>query len=383
MMQAGGGTQFHVASWLAWLVAGMLAALFTRNPLYLCLIIVASVLAHNAIAGGHSMIATRTRGLAQSDRDRRGLGIFLRFVVVLLVIVTIFKGFSVHTGVTVLFRLPEEWPLIGGPITAEGLTYAALDALSLLTVLAVFTAFTAGADYYAMLRSVPAFMHQVGLITSIAITFVPQTITRFTEIREAQALRGHRVRRVGDLVPIIIPLLAGGMERSMNLAEAMEARGFSRHAPGARKLPPILAQSGVAAGLGLTMSGAAFLAFFSRTPLMGWSTIIAGVATIAATLWMVSAGSRRTRYRRSVWRDLDTLLLVPSLAIMGILLLYKVTVPGALVYDPLSRLRMYAPPFDPVLALTLLALAVPALVLRGHRRTAGAQIEMEAEAPTG
>ncbi|MDQ3930046.1 MAG: energy-coupling factor transporter transmembrane protein EcfT [Chloroflexota bacterium] len=381
MMMPNGGTQFHVASWLAWLVAGMLAALLTRNPLYLCVIIVSSVLVHNAISNGSSMIAARTTLLAQSERERRGLGIFLRFVVVLLVIVTVFKGFSVHTGVTVLFRLPEEWPLIGGPVTAEGLTYAGLDALTLLTVLSVFTAFTAGADYYAMLRSVPAFMHQVGLITSIAITFVPQTIARFTEIREAQALRGHRVRRVGDLVPLIIPLLAGGMERSMNLAEAMEARGFSRHAPGARKLPPVLVQSGVAAGLGLTTTGAAFLAFFAHTPLAGWATIMGGVALVGLTLWAVSAGSRRTRYRRGVWRDTDTLLLVPSLAITCILLLYKVTAPGALVYDPLSRLRMYVPPFDPVLALTLLALAVPALIIGGRGRAAGAQIEMEA--PTG
>ncbi|MDQ5824859.1 MAG: energy-coupling factor transporter transmembrane protein EcfT [Chloroflexota bacterium] len=376
-MQASGGIRFHVAAWLAWLMSGMLAALFTRNPIYLCLIIAASALVHRTITARVGSSTGYTL-LAQSDRDRRGLGIFLRFVVVLLVIVTVFKGFSVHTGVTVLFRLPEEWPLIGGPITAEGLTYAGLDALSLLTVLAVFTAFTAGADYYAMLRSVPAFMHQVGLITSIAITFVPQTITRFTEIREAQALRGHRVRRVGDLVPIIIPLLSGGMERSMNLAEAMEARGFSRHAPGTRKLPPLLVQSGVAAGLGLTMTGAAFLAFFSQTPLLGWSTIVGGVALVGATLWAVSAGSRRTRYRRSVWRDTDTLLLVPSLAIIAILLLYKSRVAGALIYDPLSRLRMYAPPFDPVLGLTLIALAVPALVLWSNRRATGAQIEMEA-----
>lgn len=379
-MQNVAGSRFHVASWLAWLTSGMLAALFTRNPLYLCLIVAASVLVHTAVTGRKGS-ATGTTLLAQSDRDRRGLGIFLRFIIVLLVIVTVFKGFSVHTGVTVLFRLPEEWPLIGGPITAEGLTYAGLDALSLLTVLAVFTAFTAGADYYAMLRSVPAFMHQVGLITSIAITFVPQTITRFTEIREAQALRGHRVRRVGDLIPIIIPLLAGGMERSMNLAEAMEARGFSRHAPGTRKLAPILVQSGVMSGLGLAMTGAAFLAFFSHTPLIGWSTIVAGVALMGLTLWAVSARSKRTRYRRSVWRDMDTLLLVPSLSITGILLLYKVTVPGALIYDPLSRLRMYVPPFDVVLALTLFSLAVPALILRGQRQAVGAQIEMEA--PTG
>ena len=99
------------------------------------------------------------------------------------------------------------------------------------------------------------------------------------------------------------------------------------------------------------------------------------------TLWAVSARSRRTRYRRSVWRDRDTLLTVPSLGITGVLLLYKSVAPVALIYDPLSRLRMYAPPFDPVLALVLVAIAVPALIMWGEGRAVGAQIDVDA--PTG
>ncbi len=72
------------------------------------------------------------------------------------------------------------------------------------------------------------------------------------------------------------------------------------------------------------------------------------------------------------------LLLVPSFGITAVLLLYKATAPGALIYDPLSRLRMYFPPFDPMLGLTLISLVVPALVLWAQRRTAGSQIEVEA-----
>lgn len=376
MMQTVGRSEFHVAAWLAWLASGMLSALLTRNPLYLGIIIVAAILVHRAVSRGDVAVTPRTAtATCSTDPNRRGLGLFLRFIFGFLVITTVFKGFSLHTGRTVLFRLPEEWPLFGGPVTAEGLAYATLDALALLTVLGVVMAFTEGADYYAMLRSVPAFMHQVGLITSIAITFLPQTITRFAEIREAQALRGHRVRRVGDLIPLIIPLLAGGMERSMNLAEAMEARGFSRNTPGTRRLPPIVVQSGLAVGLALSLAGGAFLAFLADAPIVGWSTILLGVGLIALTLRSVSARSKRTRYRRSVWRDRDTVLLVPSLGILGILLLYRVVVPGALVYDPLSRLRLYVPPFDPVLALTFLALAVPALILRDRKQRTSTHFE--------
>jgi energy-coupling factor transport system permease protein len=45
---------------------------------------------------------------------------------------------------------------------------------------------------------------------------------------EPRGLRGH--------ARLLSPLLAGSLERSLSLAEAMEARGFGR--PGATRLPP-------------------------------------------------------------------------------------------------------------------------------------------------
>ena len=220
---------FHVGSWL-WLIAAMLGALLTRNPVYLALVIgIALVVnaglssAPRGIIGGFGTVISTSQ-----DTTGRARGLLLRAVVGLTVVVALLKGLSLHAGATVLFTLPDCLPVIGGAITLESMALSFLDALSILAILAVFATFSAGADYYALLRSVPPFLNQVGLITSIAITFVPQTVTRFAEIREAQTLRGHKVRRVGDLLPLIVPLLAGGMERSMNFAEAMEARGFSR-----------------------------------------------------------------------------------------------------------------------------------------------------------
>lgn len=360
-------SEFHIGAWLIWLTPAMLGALGTRNPFYLLLLIVVGLVVSAWLERSTGLSSRDEGGRPQfrgEDSTRRGRGMLFRAIIWLLVVVALVKGMSIHLGATVLFTLPEEWPIIGGPITLEAMAFAGLDALSLLAVLAIFAAFTNGADYYALLRSVPPFMHQVGLITSIAITFVPQTVVRFAEIREAQALRGHRVRRVGDLIPLVVPLLAGGMERSMNMAEAMEARGFSRNPPGARRVAPIVAQSGIALGLGLVLSGGAFLAFFAPTPWVGWLCIASGILLLSLTLRAVGAGIKRSRYRRSVWRSTDTLLAIVSLAILAILLTYKLFEPSALVYDPLARLRIYVPAFDPVVACTLLALAVPVFVGR-------------------
>ncbi len=347
---------FHSGSWACWLAAAMFASLSTRNPFYLLLVIAAALIVRNAINN-------RQRAANQGIVGASGFqsAPLIRLVVTVTLVVALFKGLSFHIGQTLLFNIPDWLPVLGGPATLEGLTSAGIDALQLLAVLAVFTAFSAGADYYALLRSVPAAMHGAGLITSIAITFVPQTIERWSEIREAQSLRGHRVRRVTDLLPLVMPLLAGGMERSMNLAEAMESRGFSRSSA-KRTLSPLLVQLGLAGGLAVTLAGTAMFALLPGVPLLAWLLTITGIALVGFTLWAVGAGTTRTRYRRSVWRAQDTPLTICSLGILAVLLVFKMLAPSLLSYTPF--LRVSIPSFDPITALVICALVVPALIVR-------------------
>jgi energy-coupling factor transport system permease protein len=338
----------------------MLFALSTRNPFYLALVMAAALLVNSALT---RYAERRDTGQARDDEGggQRSGGVLLRAVVLISLVVALFKGMSLHLGATVLFTLPEWIPILGGPVTLEALVSAGLDALTILTVLAVFVAFSAGADYYALLRSVPPFMHQAALVTSIGITFVPQTITRFREIREAQALRGHRVRRIGDLVPLLVPLLAGGMERSMDLAEAMEARGFSRTPGAGRSLSPVVVQLGIAFGLGFVLVGGALFAFAPALPWLAWLVIGAGVALIAVTLRSIGAGVRRSRYRKSVWRDTDTVLTLASLGVLAALFAFRSLAPSLLAYTPFLRISI--PTFDLSIAATIAGLLAPAAVV--------------------
>jgi energy-coupling factor transport system permease protein len=345
----------------------MLSALLTRNPFYLVTVIVVALL----VSAHLDRLAAETAGsdgassqVPQTSREARGRTLFIRAFVGITLLVALFKGLSTPYGETVLFYLPEFWPFSGNPVTAEGMVSAGLDALQIGATLAVFSAFSAGADYYAILRSTPPALHQVGLITSIAITFVPQTVTRFLEIREAQALRGHRIRRANDLLPLVMPLLAGGMERSLDLAEAMEARGFSR-VGASRRIPPALVQTGIAAGLGLTLVGATLFAFSSRDlHWLNWVIIAFGILLIVLTLRGVGRGSGRTRYRRSVWRSRDTYLLIASIGSAVLLLLYRQYAPGSLLYDPFPSVTM--PPFD-LVVIGVLALLLAPVLLIGRR----------------
>jgi energy-coupling factor transport system permease protein len=353
---------FHVGAWGVWLAGAMLFALSTRNPYYLALIMAVALVVNRAL----TRYAERRDSGQAGEGDVAGGGqrsgaVLLRAVVLISLVVALFKGMSLHLGATVLFRLPEWIPILGGPVTLEALASAGLDALTILTVLAVFVAFSAGADYYALLRSVPPFMHQAALVTSIGITFVPQTVARFREIREAQALRGHRVRRIGDLVPLLVPLLAGGMERSMDLAEAMEARGFSRAPRGGHSPGPVVVQLGIAFGLGCVLVGGALFAFAPALPWLAWLVIGAGIALIAITLRSIGAGVRRSRYRKTVWRDTDTVLALASAGVLAALFSFRSLAPSLLAYTPFLRISM--PPFDLSVAAAILGLVAPAAIL--------------------
>lgn len=352
-----GETRFHVGAWGLWLFAAMLGALLSRDPYYLGIVIGVTLLVGASVGRGHGeeQGGERAKGYTPAG--------LLKVVVAVTLVVAVFKGLWVNSGETVLWRLPDWWPDLGRVVTLEGLVFALLDPMQILAVLATFMAFSAGADYYAILRSTPKAMRQVGLVTSIALTFVPQTVTRFTEVREAQALRGHRIRRVGDLVPLVVPLLGGGMERSIDLAEAMESRGFSRDAGAEKRVPPVVAQLGIAGGLALVLGGGALFAFWPRElHWVDWLLILAGLGVIGVTLWSMGRGAKRTHYRRAVWRERDTLLAVVSAGVIGVLGVYKWVVPGALVYDPFPRLGW--PEFDVVLGVALAGLVAPAVITR-------------------
>ena len=339
---------------MLWLLAAMLSALLTRNPIYLALVITAALLVNTRLSG----VARDSQG----DASRHATRGFIKVVVVMTALVAFFKGLWVNNGQTVLWRLPDWWPDFGRVVTLEGLLSAGVDALQIVAVLATFMAFSAGADYYAILRATPQSMRQVGLVTSIALTFIPQTVMRFGEVREAQALRGHRIRRAGDLVPLVVPLLGGGIERSIDLAQAMESRGFSRTPARARILAPIVVQLGIAAGLALVLAGGALFAFWPADLYWAnWGLISGGLALIGMTLWSVGRGAKRTRYRHATWRERDTVLAVISLATLTILGTYRLLEPLALAYNPFPRLSV--PTFDPILALALAALVSPAIIV--------------------
>src|SRR5262249_24981138 len=124
---------YHTRTWLLWLLAAGLAALLTRNPLYLALIMLAARGVDEAVVRYDVAVAPG----ADRALGRHGWAYFFRLGLALAAGAALFNGISAHFGATVLLGLPPGWPIIGGPLTLEGFVYGAVAGLAVLTVLLV------------------------------------------------------------------------------------------------------------------------------------------------------------------------------------------------------------------------------------------------------
>ena len=341
------------AAWLVWLVTAVVALSATRNPIYLVLILACI-----------AIVAWRLRAIA--DAPTLPLS-FVRLALVIIVTSALFNLITAHFGQTVLFRLPAGIPLLGGPYTLEALVYGVINGLVLAGFLGAFSVLILAVPTHALIRLIPRAFYPIAVVISIAIAFVPATLSQFQQIREAQLVRGHRVRGLRDWLPLFMPLFVGGLERAFQLAEAMTARGFGtlganssarddRLPPRVRDLPPLHPGAG--------------------------ADCAAGRAAVAPHVGASWPGHGRHRARRRPGRSCFVVARThdqahglsnpavdrPRLAVVagaaataaGVLVLPRIS-SASLGYSPYPKLSV--PPFDPLIALALLGLAVPAVVL--------------------
>jgi len=338
---------FNTWAWVAWLVAAAVPAFTLRNPLYLVLVLGAAWIVYAALG--------KTSPMGSS------WGAFLKIGLFFFALAIPFHALSIHIGQIILFRLPSNWPVIGGPITLEAIIAGVVSGLALFTIIVVFAAFNSVVDHYQLLRATPGFLFQAGVIISIAITFVPQMVISAREIRQAQRIRGHRFRGIRDLLPLVIPLLANGLERAIQLAETMEARGFGSAVNPLSRRQAVYAQVGTLAALLAVLAGLFVVTYFPEQRLWGWPLVGLGVAGLTAVFGLQGKRVHRSRYRRPRWHARDTAIVIASAAVLAVVIAAKSMVPETLIYLPYPPSSLL-PPFNPLVGAALLLLVLPAVL---------------------
>jgi energy-coupling factor transport system permease protein len=331
---------FDVRAWVVWLGSGALLAIYLRNPIYLLLLL---------------LIARVVMTLCKPSRKSVLPLPFWRLAILILLFSTIFNVLMAHFGETILISLPAHWILIGGPLTLEAAVYGLINGLSLVVLLALFFTFNAVVPTNQLTTLVPAALHELGLVLVIAITYIPETIRHFHRIRDAQAIRGHRLQGIRDWRPIMIPLLVGGLERAMNLAETMVARGYGGVSP---VFAPTRVRALSAVGLACVLVGALRLGWQS---IDGWYFLLFGGIVIVVAYRQLGKSAGRTRYRATRWSWRDSVIVlsacVPLLLLSGLF-------PGfdrsAIAYSPYPLISI--PPFELWTGASLLGLLAPGVL---------------------
>ncbi len=205
-----------------WALGLAVAASRTRNPVLLILILV--------VAG--FVVAARRSDAPWANSYIAFLKLGLVVIGVRVVLQALLSTRS--QGNYVLFTLPQiplpEWAngvKLGGEVTAEAVLTALYDGLQLAVMLCCIGAANALASPRRLLKSLPGALYEMGVACVVALTFAPQLVTDARRIRAARRLRG---RTRGSFRTTAMPVLEGALDRSVELAAAMDSRGYGRTA---------------------------------------------------------------------------------------------------------------------------------------------------------
>jgi energy-coupling factor transporter transmembrane protein EcfT len=72
----------------------------------------------------------------------------------------------------------------------------------------------------------PVYVYEFGISVVIATSVLPQLVSAVTRIRMAQRLRGQKTHGVKAFKRIALPLFEESLARSLDLAAAMDSRGY-------------------------------------------------------------------------------------------------------------------------------------------------------------
>lgn len=197
----------------------LLIALFTANNIYGYVMMLALV--------GIILIISEIR-----------ISFTLRGIKPLLIILVITSAINIFTypGNTVLFSLGAF------RITLEGLFQAIVISVrlslmviigSVLTLTTTPIALTDGLEkLMAPLKKIKVPVHEMAMMMSIALRFIPTLLEETDRIIKAQSSRGadfdtgNFIEKAKSFIPVLIPLFVSAFKRAEELATAMESRCY-------------------------------------------------------------------------------------------------------------------------------------------------------------
>jgi len=112
---------------------------------------------------------------------------------------------------------------IGGVVTQERLASSLHEGLIITSVMALIGAAVSLTSPHKLLRVLPVMVYEFGVALVIATSSIPQLVSSYSRIRNARILRGDEKPKFKT---VAIPLLEEALAKSLDLAAAMDSRGY-------------------------------------------------------------------------------------------------------------------------------------------------------------
>lgn len=165
------------------------------------------------------------------------------FLVIFLLAVYVFIPNNSYTWVC--YRFNDHYAIYWDSFYQCG--YIILRLILMISLTMVLTASTKPMDltyafewYMTPLKLIKFPVHEIAMTLSIALRFIPTLLDETDRIMKAQASRGvdfnrgGLVKRFKAVISLIIPLFVSAIQRSEELSDAMEARGYDPRAKRSR-----------------------------------------------------------------------------------------------------------------------------------------------------
>ncbi|MEA3327183.1 MAG: energy-coupling factor transporter transmembrane component T [Chloroflexota bacterium] len=328
-------------TWLTWISTSLILLLSTRNPIYI-LIALTTLL----FLGAH---------ISHRKEQPNWIGQNLRFLIIMITISTLINVIFAHTGRTILFALPKNWPVIGGNMTLESLVYGAVNGLVIGSLYLLFNILNLVLSIKQITRLIPNAFRPISIMITISLTFFPSIQRRTREIREAQIIRGNRMKKVSDWVPIIIPLLVTSLENAILLSESMTARGFNSKSSmkfsNLNLVTMIFAVFAVFAGW--------ILRLYDYPIVISAILYVLGISSITLILLIAGKHVNVSHFHQEIWHPRDIIFVVMSFFIaVAMIGLQPVECLPSFLYSPYPILS-----FPEISVLGIILSAMPGLPL--------------------
>jgi energy-coupling factor transport system permease protein len=183
-------------------------------------------------AGVAACLAGRLAGARAAVRAALRMGLALALLIVVV------NALVVDRGETVLARLGD-LPILGQvDITLEAIVAGVSIGLRAAVTMVAFGVYSACVDPDRVLRALRPIAARSALTATLVSRLVPVAAADAARLRDAAQLRGPGAAAVGK-GPLLRRLLAGSLDRSVDVAATLELRGYSLTGPrGKRRREP-------------------------------------------------------------------------------------------------------------------------------------------------